>query len=95
MEALKQKAQRGELFFTVAVGYVKAGRDKIEIDPDLRVREAISLVFARFSEMQSIRQVYLSLLADQIALPYIDPKSSGQRQLRWKLFRSTRRWIIF
>jgi DNA invertase Pin-like site-specific DNA recombinase len=85
MEALKQKAQRGELFFTVAVGYVKAGRDKIEIDPDLRVREAISLVFARFSEMQSIRQVYLSLLADQIALPYIDPKSSGQRQLRWKL----------
>ncbi len=85
MEALKQKARRGELFFTVAVGYVKAGRDKIEIDPDLRVREAISLVFARFSEMQSIRQVFLSLLADQIALPYIDPKSSGQRQLRWKL----------
>src|SRR5271165_2096404 len=85
MEALKQKARRGELFFTVAVGYVKAGRDKIEIDPDLRVREAISLVFARFSEMQSIRQVFLSLLADQIALPYIDSKSSGQRQLRWKL----------
>ena len=28
VEALKQKARRGELFFTVAVGYVKAGRDK-------------------------------------------------------------------
>jgi hypothetical protein len=55
------------------------------MDPDLRVREAISLVFARFAEMQSIRQVFLSLLADQIALPYIDSKSSGQRQLRWKL----------
>ena len=27
MEALKQKARRGELFFTVAVGYVKVGRD--------------------------------------------------------------------
>src|ERR1700726_3079908 len=26
MEALKQKARRGELFFTVAVGYVKIGR---------------------------------------------------------------------
>jgi DNA invertase Pin-like site-specific DNA recombinase len=84
MEALKQKARRGELFFTVAVGYVKAGRDKIEIDPDLRVREAISLVFARFAEMQSIRQVFLSLRADQIALPFIDAKSSGQHQLRWK-----------
>src|SRR5213075_3291078 len=31
MEALKQKARRGELFFTVAVGYVKAGRDRIEM----------------------------------------------------------------
>jgi DNA invertase Pin-like site-specific DNA recombinase len=41
MEALKQKARRGELFFTVAVGYVKVGREKIEMDPDLRVREAI------------------------------------------------------
>jgi DNA invertase Pin-like site-specific DNA recombinase len=54
MAALKQKARRGELFFTVAVGYVKVGRDKIEQDPDLRVREAIRLVLARFAEMQSI-----------------------------------------
>ena len=84
MEALKQKARRGELFFTVAVGYIKVGRDKIEMDPDLRVREAIGLVFARFTEMQSVRQVFLSLRADQIALPYIDSKSSGQHQLLWK-----------
>jgi DNA invertase Pin-like site-specific DNA recombinase len=83
-EALKQKARRGELFFTVAVGYIKVGRDKIEMDPDLRVREAIGLVFARFAEMQSIRQVFLSLRADQITLPYIDSKSSGQHQLLWK-----------
>jgi DNA invertase Pin-like site-specific DNA recombinase len=74
MEALKQKARRGELFFTVAVGYIKVGRDKIEMDPDLRVREAIGLVFARFAEMQSIRQVFLSLRADKIALPYNDSK---------------------
>ena len=85
MEALKQKARRGELFFAVAVGYVKVGRDKIEMDPDLRVREAIGLVFTRFAEMQSIRQVFLSLRGDQIALPYINSKNSGQHQLLWKL----------
>ena len=85
MEALKQKARRGELFFTVAVGYVKVGREKIEMDPDLRVREAIGLVFTRFAEMQSIRQVFLSLRGDQIALPCINSKSSGQHQLLWKL----------
>jgi Recombinase len=63
---------------------VKVGRDKIEMDPDLRVREAIGLVFTRFAEMQSIRQVFLSLRGDQIALPYINPKVSG-RQVLWKL----------
>src|SRR4051794_6845013 len=84
MEALKQKARRGELFFTVAVGYVKAGRDRIEMDPDLRVREAIGLVFSRFSEMQSIRQVFLSLRADRIELPYIS-KDAEQARLMWKL----------
>jgi DNA invertase Pin-like site-specific DNA recombinase len=85
MEALKQKALRGELFFRVAVGYVKVGGDKIEMDPDLRVREAIGLVFTRFAGMQSIRQVFLSLRGDQIALPCIQPKISGQHQVLWKL----------
>ena len=85
LEALRQKARRGELFSTVAVGFVKAGRGKIEPDPDLRVREAIGLVFARFAEMQSIRQVFLSLRADRIALPYIDQRRAGDRRPLWKL----------
>jgi DNA invertase Pin-like site-specific DNA recombinase len=33
IEAMKQKARRGELFLTVAVGYVKAGGDRIR-EPD-------------------------------------------------------------
>jgi excisionase family DNA binding protein len=85
MEALRQKARRGELFSIVAVGYVRAGRGRIEMDPDLRVREAIKLVFARFAEMQSIRQVFLSLRADRIALPYTDHKHPGERRPLWKL----------
>ncbi len=85
MEALRQKARRGELFSIVAVGYVRAGRGQIEMDPDLRVREAIRLVFARFAEMQSIRQVFLSLHADRIALPYIDHQQAGERRPLWKL----------
>jgi len=42
IEAMKQKARRGELFLTVAVGYVKAASDRIEKDPDRRVQEAIN-----------------------------------------------------
>jgi hypothetical protein len=74
----------GAVFAIEASRLARNGRDKIEMDLDLRVGEAIRLVFARFAEMQSIRQVFLSLRADQIALPYIDTKSSGQLQLLWK-----------
>lgn len=84
MEALKQKARRGELFSTVAVGYVRTGRGKIEMDPDRRVREAIGVVFSRFAEMQSIRQVFLSLRADRLELPYVDRKDAEQARLMWK-----------
>ncbi len=57
IEATKQKARRGELFLTVAVGYVKADGDRIEKDSDRRVQEAVELVFRKFAELQTIRQV--------------------------------------
>src|ERR1700722_3157181 len=50
MEAMKQKARRGELFLTVAVGYVKTDDDRIELIADRRVRDAIRLVFSKFAE---------------------------------------------
>jgi len=40
-------ADRGELFLTVAVGYVKSGRENIEKDPDCRAQEAITLASVR------------------------------------------------
>ena len=58
-EAQWQKAGRGELFTTVAVGYVKVGTDRIEMDPDQRVRDAIALVIGKFAEFGSGRQVHL------------------------------------
>ncbi len=84
LEALRQKARRGELFFNVAVGYVKMRHDRIGLEPDLRVREAIGLVFRKFAEFQSIRQVHLWLRQEQIRLPAIDA-SAQNRQIIWKL----------
>ena len=68
-EALKQKARRGELFLGVAAGYVKAGRLRIEKDADQRVQEALKLVFAKFAEFQSVRQVHIWLRDEGIVLP--------------------------
>ena len=69
VEALKLKAARGELHTTVAIGFVRAEPDRIEIDPDLRIREALSAVFKKFAELRSVRQVLLWLREESISLP--------------------------
>jgi excisionase family DNA binding protein len=83
LEALKQKARRGELFMTVAIGYVRVGHDRIEKDPDQRIQEAIGLVFRKFAEMQSVRQVHLWLRQEQLPLPAITYGAEGRR-IEWK-----------
>ncbi|MCK8787736.1 recombinase family protein [Roseomonas sp. NAR14] len=83
-EALRQKAGRGELFLNVPVGYVRIGHDRIAMDPDLRVREGIGLVFRRFAAFQSVRQVHLWLRQEQIRLPAVEVIEPG-RGIVWKL----------
>jgi DNA invertase Pin-like site-specific DNA recombinase len=84
LEALKQKARRGELFLTVAVGYLKVAHDRIEMDPDQRVQEAIRLVFRKFAEMQTVRQVHLWLREERIPLPAVAYGPEGGRRIDWK-----------
>src|SRR3954453_12318694 len=84
IEAMKQKARRGELFLTVAVGYVKAGDNRIEKDADRRVQEAIALVFRKFSELQTIRQVLVWLRQEKILLPALGT-GAGADRIVWRL----------
>ena len=83
-EAMKQKARRGELFLTVAVGYVKAGGNGIEKDADRRIQEAVALVFRKFSELQTIRQVLVWLRQEQILLPALGIGAGADRVV-WRL----------
>src|ERR1700747_1404672 len=48
-EALKQKARRGALFLSVAAGYVRAGRDRIEKDPDQRGEGRLRVGLPKFN----------------------------------------------
>jgi DNA invertase Pin-like site-specific DNA recombinase len=83
-EALKQKARRGALILGVAAGYVRVGRDRIEKNPDQRVQEALQLVFAKFAEFQSIRQVHIWLRDEGIELP-AKSRDGGARGVVWRL----------
>ena len=84
LEALKLKASRGELHTMVAIGFVRSDDDRIELDPDLRIRSAIAAVFQRFAQAGSVRQALLWFRQESIELPaatYVD----GQRSVQWKL----------
>ena len=71
-EAKRQKAARGELRIQLPVGYVySASGSAIEIDPDLRVQQAIRTVFSKFRELGSIRQVLLWFRREHVELPAV------------------------
>jgi len=84
MEALKQKARRGELFLSVPIGYLKTSHDRIEKDPDRRIQEAVALVFAKFAELQTVRQVHLWMRQERIPMPAVTYNPAG-RAIAWKL----------
>jgi DNA invertase Pin-like site-specific DNA recombinase len=84
IEAIRQKARRGEYFSTVGVGYAKCEGDRIEKDPDRRVREAISLIFRKFAELQTVRQVLVWIRQEQILLPVLQ-QGPGKQPILWKM----------
>ena len=83
--ALRQMARRGALVLTVAAGYVKVGRDRIEKSPDRRVQEAIQLVFTKFAEFQSVRQVYIWFRDEGIELPATKSRRGEAHGVVWRL----------
>jgi excisionase family DNA binding protein len=83
LEAMRQKARRGELHLTVAVGYVKTEDGRLEKDPDRRVQDGISLVFRKFTELQSVRQVLLWFRQENVLVPAI-VQGRGKRPIEWK-----------
>jgi DNA invertase Pin-like site-specific DNA recombinase len=76
--ALLQKAQRGALVRRVPIGYVKGSDDRIEKDPDARVRATIDLIFRKFAELGSVRQVYFWLDRQHIQLPTVRGTEEAQ-----------------
>jgi len=81
--AILQKAQRGALVRRVPIGYVKGSDDRIEKDPDVRVRSTIDLIFRKFAELSSVRQVFFWLDRQHIQLP-VAQGSEEVREIVWQ-----------
>jgi DNA invertase Pin-like site-specific DNA recombinase len=69
LDAARAKARRGELRISVPIGYIWHREIGLGFDPDLRIQEVVRLIFARFRQLGSARQVLLSMLAEQVHFP--------------------------
>lgn len=78
------KAQRGELFFSVPVGYVILPTGEVDFDPDEQAREVMRLIFDKFDELDTIYGLFHWLIHNNIRLP-IRPQSGPKKgQLDWR-----------
>ena len=77
LEARRQKARRGDLVLTVPIGYIKTIDGRMVKDPDRRVGEALSLVYAKFFELGSVRQTLLWFLSQGLELPMRRHSAAG------------------
>ena len=69
LDAARSKASRGELRLSVPFGYIWHREAGLGLDPDLRLQEVIRLIFTRFRELGSARQVLLSMRTESDPLP--------------------------
>ena len=77
---LLHKAAKGELRQGLPVGFVYDEEDHVVLDPDEAVIESIAVVFRRFEELGSARQVMLSFREDNLLLPR---RPAGSRRIFW------------
>src|SRR3981081_1599858 len=68
-DAARSKAKRGELRISIPIGYNWDRHVGLGLDPDRRLQEVIRLVFQKFRELGSARQVLLWMASQNIHFP--------------------------
>ena len=76
-EAIMHKASKGEFIKMLPAGLVATDDNRIEIDPDKRITEAIGGVFKRFGKLSSIRQVSMWYQEHKYELPVREGNKKG------------------
>ncbi len=78
------KAERGELFPNVPLGYVKLPSGEVALDPDEQAREVVQLIFDKFDELGTLWALFHYLVRHGIRLGIRPHHGPRRGQLEWR-----------
>lgn len=80
----RNKAERGELFLTVPLGYLKLPSGEIVQEPDEQARAMIRLVFDKFEELGTAYAVFRYLFVNNLQLGFRRHRGGRVGELEWR-----------
>jgi DNA invertase Pin-like site-specific DNA recombinase len=80
----RNKAERGELFLAVPVGYLKTPAWEVVQEPDEQARGMIRLVFDKFAELGSATAVFRYLAVHNLHLGFRRHRGGRLGELEWR-----------
>jgi len=83
-EGLLRKVERGELAQSLPTGLVRLADGQVVKDPDDQVRHTLELVFAKFTQLGSCRQVLYYLRHAEVRLPRRQTTGLQIGEIVWK-----------
>ncbi|MDJ0704017.1 MAG: recombinase family protein [Leptolyngbyaceae cyanobacterium MO_188.B28] len=84
MQGKRNKAQRGELGFSVPIGYVRRPSGEIRFDPDEQAQQVVKLVFRKFEELGTLNGVLRYLVTHQVQLGVRVLSGLNKGELEWR-----------
>lgn len=78
------KARRGELTFSLPIGYVRRPSGEITLDPDAQVQQTVHLVFRKFDELGTLHALLRYLLKYDIQLGVRIREGASKGELQWR-----------
>ena len=84
MQGKRNKAQRGELGFSVPIGYVRRPSGEIEVGPDEQVQHVVKLIFRKFEELGTLNAVLRYLVTHHIQVGVRVLSGANKGDLDWR-----------
>lgn len=84
LEGKHLKAERGELGFSVPIGYVRRPSGTVQFDSDEQVQQVVKLIFRKFEELGTLNGVLCYLAKHQIQVGVRVLSGMNKGDLEWR-----------